>query len=326
MPALSPTMETGTIAGWSMKEGDEFSAGDVLCSIETDKASVDFEAQDDGILAKILLDGSDAQDVPVGKPMCVVVEEAGDVAAFADFVPETDEPHPKPAATESAPPLTPVAAPTEGTSQHRTPSIRFLGKEGWKNRLAGVEESTEAAATAAASPSTAAAAPPPPTAMKLSDLTIPQVDTMGTFEDVPNNNMRKVIARRLTESKSQVPHFYSSVEVDLDEVMKLRKQLATEHDIKVSVNDLIIRSSALALRDVPEVNATLVRSRNKLFVFLYKCTADFWISPRHRIPSQDKSSCNRPLTLVLLLRRQRDSLHLSSQRRTPWDWPPLPTK
>jgi pyruvate dehydrogenase E2 component (dihydrolipoamide acetyltransferase) len=255
-------METGTIAGWSLKEGDEFSAGDVLCSIETDKASVDFEAQDDGILAKILLHGSDAQDVPVGTPMCVVVEEAGDVAAFADFVPETDEPHPKPAA-ESAPAETRVAAATEGASQHRTPSIRFLGKEGWKNRRAGIEETTAAAATVAAAAPTAAKAapPPPPAAMKLSDLTIPQVNTMGTFEDVPNNNMRKVIARRLTESKSKVPHFYTSIEIDLDAVMKLRKQLASKHDIKVSVNDLIIRSSALALRDVPEVNATLVRLR-----------------------------------------------------------------
>jgi pyruvate dehydrogenase E2 component (dihydrolipoamide acetyltransferase) len=88
------------------------------------------------------------------------------------------------------------------------------------------------------------------------DLPLPTIDSVGGYEDVPNNGMRKIIARRLTESKSQVPHYYTSMEIELDNVMALRKNLAANHDVKVSVNDLIIRSSALALRDVPEVNAT----------------------------------------------------------------------
>jgi len=104
------------------------------------------------------------------------------------------------------------------------------------------------------------AAPPPTPAVvssaPIADLEGPLVETFGSFEDVSNNNMRKVIARRLTESKQEVPHFYTSVEVELDSVLKLRKELVAKHDIKVSVNDVIIRCCSLALRDVPEANGT----------------------------------------------------------------------
>lgn len=282
MPALSPTMNSGTIASWTIGEGDEFSAGDVLCSIETDKASVDFEAQDDGILAKILRQGKDAEDIAIGTPICVVVEEAGDVAAFADFV--ADEPALAPAAaaapsepaTAAAP--TPSSAPSTSTvSSPLMPSARHLseskgldatvlagtGKGGRVTKgdvlqaiasgvsMPGLQKVPAAAAAAAPA---VAAAPTPKGPM--ADIALEQVDAQGAFEDVPNNKMRKVIASRLTESKRDVPHFYTSVEVELDNVMKLRKQLANDHDVKVSVNDLIIRCCALALRDVPEVNAS----------------------------------------------------------------------
>lgn len=110
---------------------------------------------------------------------------------------------------------------------------------------------TTMAAAPATAPVVAAATSGP-----IADLPLLAVDTHGTHEDVPNNNMRKVIAKRLTESKSTVPHFYTSVEVELDNVMKLRKELVSKHDIKVSVNDVIIRCCALALRDVPEANGT----------------------------------------------------------------------
>lgn len=113
-------------------------------------------------------------------------------------------------------------------------------------------------AAAASAPAAAASAPPVAAAPKASgpDLAIPTVDTFGGYEDVANTGMRKIIAKRLTESKRDVPHFYVSVEVELDNVMKLRKQLVADHDVKVSVNDVIIRCAALALRDVPEVNST----------------------------------------------------------------------
>lgn len=110
------------------------------------------------------------------------------------------------------------------------------------------------AATAGASPSPLAAVAAP--SAPLADIEIPSVDTFGTHEDVANNNMRKVIAKRLTESKRDVPHFYTSMEVELDGVLKLRKALVANHDVKVSVNDVIIRCCSLALRDVPEVNGT----------------------------------------------------------------------
>lgn len=117
--------------------------------------------------------------------------------------------------------------------------------------LAQTAAATPAPAAPAAAPATPAAATAP-----VGDLPLPEIESYGSFEDVANNNMRKVIARRLTESKRDVPHFYSSMEVELDGVLKLRKQLVAKHEVKVSVNDVIIRACALALRDVPEVNGT----------------------------------------------------------------------
>lgn len=289
MPALSPTMESGTIASWALKEGDEFSAGDVLCSIETDKASVDFEAQDDGILAKILKEGKNAEDVPIGEPICVVVEEADDVAAFADFEAAV-APSPATPSIASGTNETPVSSPeasvvaTSSESSPLMPAARHLsqskgldatvlqgtGKGGRVTKgdvLKAIAEGVKmpalqksALSTPLPSPDAAASVPAPAApalaGATLVDLPLIEVDNQGAFEDVANNKMRKVIASRLTDSKRSVPHFYSSVEVELDNVMKLRKQLMNDHEVKVSVNDLIIRCCALALRDVPEVNAT----------------------------------------------------------------------
>ena len=288
MPALSPTMESGTIGKWEKREGEEFIAGDVLCSIETDKASVDFEAQDDGTLAKILRQGETAQDIRVGVPICVVVEDANDVAAFADFAVEQDEPKP-PAAADMQATKTPASSPPPVDRKVAAefallPSARHLsqskgvdatvltgtGKGGRITKgdvLAALANGTVMpplkTGQAAAAPAAAAAAAAPPPAAPVS-VTIPSVDSQGSYEDVPNNKMRKIIASRLTESKSQVPHFYTSMEVELDNVLALRKMLAKNHDMKVSVNDLVIRSSALALRDVPEVNASYNPSTNKV--------------------------------------------------------------
>mmetsp|Transcript_19688 Transcript_19688/g.42804 ORF Transcript_19688/g.42804 Transcript_19688/m.42804 type:complete len:536 (-) Transcript_19688:172-1779(-) len=283
-PALSPTMESGTIAKWELSEGDEFSAGSVIASIETDKATMDFEAQDDGILAKILKDGPDASDLPVGTPIAIVVEEPEDVAAFADYVVAEDEATsssesevPPPAAT--ATPATPVVGGSVGTSL-LLPSARFLaeskgldatgligtakgGRVTKGDVLEAIRDGTPMPALvkvqgkgpelASAPPPPAAAAPSVPTG-PAEDLSLPEVDTYGTYEDVPNNNMRKVVAKRLTASKREVPTCYTSMEVELDNVLKLRKTLLNDHEVKVSVNDIVVRCSSLALRDVPEVN------------------------------------------------------------------------
>jgi len=294
-------METGSIGKWVLQEGDSFAAGDVLCSIETDKASVDFEAQDDGVLAKILV--PPATDVAIGTPICVVVEEQDDVAAFRDFAvaaeatspvvtTEGDDKSAEGEAVASAPSSPPAAAASGSAPSILLPSARHLAESNGKdatilqgsgkggrvtkgdvmaalkaNSLPDLVKTaaapttttttttTATASSAPAAPSTAAAAPP-------TDVPVPQVDSIGSYEDVPNNKMRKIIAARLTESKSQVPHSYTSVEVALDNVLALRKQLAAQHDVKVSVNDFVIRCSALALRDVPEVNATFDSNTN----------------------------------------------------------------
>lgn len=295
MPALSPTMENGTITSWNLKEGDEFIAGTSLCSIETDKASVDFEAQDDGILAKILRSGGNAIDIPVGTSICVVVDDRSDVAAFTDFVLEesTSNAAEKQATSSAAdapalsvsPPITTVsngsASGPSGTSI-LLPSARHLAEtkgldatvligsaKGGRVTKSDVMEaiiagtlpplpvkSVIAAVTSSVKVSAhvEVGSPPISTSTKVT-VTIPEIDA-NEFHDVANNKMRKIIASRLTESKRDVPHFYTSMEVELDNIMKLRKDLASLYDVKVSVNDFVIRCSALALRDVPEVNAT----------------------------------------------------------------------
>lgn len=306
LPALSPTMNAGTISQWQKQVGDSFSAGDVLCTIETDKAAVDFEAQDEGVLAKILREGTTAQDLPVGTPICIVVENETDVPSFVDFVVEgmTDVSSPAPSSQPVVATGTITTAFgdfTSGTSilfpaaRHLAESkgldatgLQGSGKGGrvtkgdvLKAMEAGKlpplqrkttggstptpESSTTASVTtpsmtieskASIMPSTTAATPPPMAGPKVS-VTVPTIETTGTFEDVTNTKMRKIIASRLTESKSQVPHFYTSMQVELDNLMKLRKQLATQFDVKVSVNDFIIRCCAVSLRDVPEVNGTV---------------------------------------------------------------------
>ena len=297
MPALSPTMDSGTIASWALAEGDSFAAGDVLCSIETDKAAVDFEAQDDGVLAKILAQGGPtAVELPVGTPICVVTEDVDDVAAFADYEASASA---APAAakeqasTAAAAAAAPAATTTTTTTTPTTrpagsslllPSARHLaesngldatvltgsGKGGRVTKgdvlqalATGValpplaSKAATAAAPAAAAPTRAAAAPPAAPKLTLADLMVPPTMAFeSAAEDVANNKMRQIIAKRLTESKATVPHFYTTTEIALDAVLKLRKQWAAELDMKVSVNDFILKASALALRDVPQVNAS----------------------------------------------------------------------
>jgi pyruvate dehydrogenase E2 component (dihydrolipoamide acetyltransferase) len=147
------------------------------------------------------------------------------------------------------------------------------------------------AATPPTSAVTSVAPPRLPVAPK-DDLPVPDIESYGGYEDVVNNNMRKVIAKRLTASKREVPHFYTSMEVELDNILKLRKTLAAKHDVKISVNDLIIRASALALRDVPEANATYdaksdsVKLQDSIDISIAVATPTGLITPI--VPSTDK--------------------------------------
>lgn len=279
LPALSPTMTSGSIQEWVTTEGSSFQPGDVLCSIETDKAAVDFEAQDEGILAKILV--QPGKEMAVGQPIGVVVEEASDVESFKDFAaPETVATS---SPTEgSVDPKAPTAAASSPATAFLMPSARHLAEskgldatglvgsgKGCRITKGDVQAAirsgtlpklttTSVAATLASVPTVAATSSTAPVDTSTSSsVTVPAVDTHGTFEDVPNSKMRKVIASRLTESKRSVPHSYSTVEISIDNVLKLRKEWK-KADIKVSVNDIVIKCSAMALRDVPEVNGTVV--------------------------------------------------------------------
>lgn len=300
MPALSPTMVTGSIASWSRAEGDAFGAGDALCTIETDKAAVDFEAQDDGILAKILV--PPGHDVPIGTPICIVTDELADVPAFANYPTYTSTATATSVADTSSTTTSDSTsiAPSPPPPSRLMPSARHLAESHGKDAtvlngsgkggrvtkgdvllalhslpnlvtVAAVVDSSRssnqatmtplpAAATALLPTTTAPAAAATSTVtstLPLLDLPVPPLDAVvGTYADVLNNKMRKIIASRLTASKRDVPHCYASVDIALDNLLALRKVWQKQHSVKISVNDFILRCCALSLRDVPEVNGT----------------------------------------------------------------------
>jgi pyruvate dehydrogenase E2 component (dihydrolipoamide acetyltransferase) len=275
MPALSPTMEEGTLAKWLVKEGDTVASGDILAEIETDKATMEFEAVDEGKISKILVpEGSDG--VKVGTPIAILAGEGDDVSAAAP-APKA-EPGPPPAKeepkVEAAPPAkgggeTPAAPPAPGAPP-KTDSGDRIKASPLARRLAeaqGVDLSTlkgsgpggrivradlgKAAGGAMAAPASQAAAPTAPP-VHVEPLDIPH-------EAVKLSNMRKTIARRLTESKQQIPHIYLTLDTNLDALLKLRSELndgLKSRGVKLSVNDMLIKALALALIEVPECNVS----------------------------------------------------------------------
>jgi pyruvate dehydrogenase E2 component (dihydrolipoamide acetyltransferase) len=287
MPALSPTMEKGTLARWLKKEGEAIKSGDVIAEIETDKATMEVEAVDEGVLAKILVaDGS--ADVPVNQVIGLIAGEGEDASAVAaGGMSGGGAPAAKPAApvptaapAASAAPA-PAAAPAAlGQRVFASPLARRIAKDagldvalvqgsGPRGRV--VERDVKAAiaggtgkAAPIAAPVPVAAAPRPAGAPQaMSDDTIRKLFEPGSFTEVPHDNMRKTIARRLTEAKSTIPHFYLSVDCELDALLALREQInkaAPAKDgkpaYKVSVNDFIVKALALALQRVPDANAT----------------------------------------------------------------------
>jgi pyruvate dehydrogenase E2 component (dihydrolipoamide acetyltransferase) len=241
MPALSPTMTVGTIAAWLKNEGDALQAGDVLCQIETDKAVVDYEMQDDAVLARIMLPTGTAE-VPVGATLAFTVEdrEAYDalLASGALATLQASGASPADAAPVAKVDAAPAAAatPPPAASHGRQPSIKFLGKR------------SLLPAPAASAPAVAVAAPAQPIASAAAP-------TSGAFTDLALSNMRKIIAKRLTASKVDVPHHYASIDCEIDAIMALRAQLKSKHAVKVSLNDFLLKAVAAALRDVPEANS-----------------------------------------------------------------------
>ena len=277
MPALSPTMEAGSIASWLVKEGGAFSAGQALCEVQTDKATVTFDAQDDGYLAKILVGD---EEITVGRPIMITVEEEEDIGAFSNYTVTASFAHvpaPTPAPAAAAP-ATPVAQVHKGPLR-LSPAARHLvesknlnvhyvsptSKGGRMSKGDVILAIKSGAAFAETKTAPAAAATP---AVVNGAMTASPIDSCEPvnfrYIDVPNNAMRKIIAKRLTESKQSVPHFYMSMECDIDNLLQLRKALKKELDINISVNDIVIKSAALALRDVPEANGKWTGGDQKL--------------------------------------------------------------
>ena len=284
MPALSPTMEKGNLAKWLKQEGDTIKAGDVIAEIETDKATMEVEAVDEGVLAKILVP-SGTEDVAVNELIGVIAEDGEDVKTVADGAGSAPAAAPKPAAAAapSAPapaaaspaPVT-AAAPAAAASGGRvfaSPLARRLAKDGNLDlsRIKGtgphgriVERDVElarAGGTAVAGAAPAAAAPLP---MGMADDMVRKLFEPGTFEEIPHDSMRKVIARRLVEAKSTIPHFYLTLDCDIGPLLAARAQInaAAPKDkegkpaYKVSVNDFVIKAMAIALQKVPDANVS----------------------------------------------------------------------
>ena len=266
MPALSPTMEEGTLAKWLVKEGDSVQSGDLLAEIETDKATMEFEAVDEGTIAQILIpEGTD--NVKVGTVIAVIAGEDED--AGSTKVAPTPAPAPAAKADPAAAPApAPTAAPAPAAQGERIKAsplakriaadkgidLAALTGSGPGGRI--VKADLEGAATSTAAPATAAAPSPAPAAAPA---------PAQPFEtDIPHSaeklsNMRKTIARRLTQSKQEVPHIYLTVDVQLDKLLKLRGELNAALEpqgVKLSVNDLLIKALAKALIQVPKCNVS----------------------------------------------------------------------
>ena len=263
MPALSPTMEEGTLAKWLVKEGDTVKSGDLMAEIETDKATMEFEAVDEGVIARILVpEGTD--NVKVGTVIAVLAGEGEDVSSAA----ASPVPTPAPAPAAAAAPAQPAAA--SGDRVKASPLAKRLAAEkgvdltgvagsGPNGRIvkADIEGAKPGAAPAAAqapvaaAPAAAAAAPA-------------EHKPVWWDESIPHeaeklSNMRKTIARRLTESKQTVPHIYLTLDIRLDALLKLRGDLnkgLEARGVKLSVNDLLIKALGVALAQVPRCNVT----------------------------------------------------------------------
>ncbi len=279
MPALSPTMEEGTLAKWLVKEGDVVKAGQVIAEIETDKATMEFEAVDEGTVGKILVtEGTGG--VKVNTPIAVLIED-GETLSDAPKAAPAVAPAPVAAAPVAAAPVTAAAAAPVATGARvfASPLARRIAKEkgldltkvagsGPHGRIvrADVEGTSPVAAVQVAAPT----APAPVAAAKAAMPTGMGAETVlkmyadREFVEMPLDGMRRTIAARLTEAKQTIPHFYLRREVRLDALMAFREQMnkgLEARGVKLSVNDFIIKACAIALQAVPDANAVWAGDR-----------------------------------------------------------------
>ena len=297
MPALSPTMTDGKLAKWHKKEGDAVESGDVIAEIETDKATMEIEAVEEGVLGKILV-AEGTEEVPVNQVIALLLEDGEDVTALEgalEGAAESPAPVPSPpAAAPAAPTPAPAAVPAPAAPAPQaaaggrvlaSPLARRLAAEqgldlsrvtgtGPRGRIVKRDiEGTPVGTAVAAAPGPAAQAPAAPAPPINRD--DPLLGTMPAFEAVPNSSMRKAIARRLTESARDVPHFNLSMDVGLDTLLDYRKRLndREDADYRISVNDFVIKAAAVALMRVPASNVSYTED-----AILYYSRADISVA------------------------------------------------
>ncbi|KAH9985412.1 dihydrolipoamide acetyltransferase [Russula compacta] len=294
MPAMSPTMTEGGISAWKKAEGESFSSGDVLLEIETDKAVIDVEAQEDGVLAKIVAqDGS--KNVAVGSTIAVLAEEGDDLSGAAEMAANAAKDVPSPPKEEKTPEAPKAPEPSKEPSSLSTVSKPELPKgdrifaspiakkialergiplakvkgTGPDGRI--IREDVEKYRL---EPASAGVSPSAPT------------DASADYVDIPLSNIRRTIAARLAESKVQSPHYYLTVDIQMDKVLKLRevfnKSLA-DKGAKLSINDFIVKAVAKALEDVPEANSAwlgdIIRQYKKADISIAVATPTGLITP-----------------------------------------------
>jgi pyruvate dehydrogenase E2 component (dihydrolipoamide acetyltransferase) len=268
MPALSPTMTEGTVSRWLKNEGDKVASGDVIAEIETDKATMEVEAVDEGTMGKIVV-AAGTENVKVNDVIALLLGDGEDKAALSSAAKAppkaaaAPEPAPEPAKPAAAPAPAKVAAPAPAPAANghapssgrlfASPLARRLAKDGGID-LTTITGSGPYGRIVRADVEQAAKSPKPKQAPGAKAPTGP----LDAFELVPHTGMRKVIARRLTEAASSIPHFYLTVDLQIDALMKLRSELnkvGEDEDFKLSVNDFVVKACALALRRMPEVNS-----------------------------------------------------------------------
>jgi pyruvate dehydrogenase E2 component (dihydrolipoamide acetyltransferase) len=277
MPALSPTMEDGTLAKWLVKEGDTVSSGDLLAEIETDKATMEFEAVDEGVIGKILVDAGTA-GVLVNSAIALLLEDGEDMAdatpaAALPVASASNEPEPS---TAPAPVSAQIAKPEpNGTRVFASPLARRIASDkgidlksftgsGPKGRIVKADVENASAAPAPQAATASAKSAPNVATVQVNPSQIAKMYQGRDFTEIPLDGMRKTIAARLTEAKQTIPHFYLRRDIHLDSLLKFRSQLnkqLAERDIKLSVNDFIIKACALALQQVPAANAVWAGDR-----------------------------------------------------------------
>ncbi len=279
MPALSPTMEEGTLAKWLVKEGDAVTSGDVIAEIETDKATMEFEAVDEGVIGKILITEGTA-DVKVNTPIAMLLEDgesADDLGTAPAPTPQAAPAKSAEATATSTPTAAPPAPVKTGDRVFATPLARRIAADkgldlsqitgsGPRGRIvkADVEGTTAQPVTAPAQAAAPAAAALAPAAKPVDASAIARMYEDRAYSELPLDGMRKTIAARLTEAKQTIPHFYLRRSVTLDPLMAFRAQLNAQLEkrgVKLSVNDFIIKACALALQQVPTANAVWAGDR-----------------------------------------------------------------